>query len=810
MRSLFYFLLSWPLRLLVRCKIVPASTEDVSPLSDEKSIFYIVRHRSASDLLALQMACKKLNLPNPLENVEIEGQSFRRCLCLAQPSSIFPWVKRRQTRVLKQGLALLQRHQKNPQENAKLVPVNILWGRIPTKEKQANVGTVLADQASPNFLRKFWIVLFLGRDTLVRFSTAVSCREMVDTQGSDEVAAHKLIRVARFHFHRQTIAATGPRLMDCQQTFTALFANPAIKRVIEDEAKAKGKSEAEIKAKALAMMKEITADYRDSTIRLSERFLRWLWNRLYDGIDVRHADRLRQLSQDGHEIIYVPCHRSHMDYLLLTYIIYQQGLVTPRIAAGINLNFWPAGPIFRKAGAFFIRRSFRGNRLYSTIFREYLGLLFNRGYAVKYYTEGGRSRTGRLLQPKTGMLSMTVQSMLKGLDRPLTLVPVYLGYEHVMEVTTYHKELKGSSKQKESVFGIVKAIRKLRNYGKGFVNFGEPININDFLNKQVPDWKDSIDPIEPPKPQWLSPTVNDLSNKVMVEINKAVALNSVTLTALILLSSENHALTRKELEEQLDFFVNMQRQAPYSRDMIIPNESGKELVDAVIRLNKVTVTDDDLGQIISLSQQAALEMGYYRNNIIHAFVLPAIVCRLLLRYDKLSEQDLIAKALQLTQLIKAEMFLWFGADDMPGQVQAILKVLDQQAIIKHSKAGYWSLTENNSQTYQINLMSTCIGETMQRYAIVIKLLKQLAPASRSTLEQDATTLAKRMSTLHSINAPEFIDKKSQAAIINALREYGYICSDDTGRFVANESLAALDQTFMQLLDAEVLQSILHS
>ena len=88
-----------------------------------------------------------------------------------------------------------------------------------------------------------------------------------------------------------------------------------------------------------------------------------------------------------------------MDYLLLTYVIFHEGLVTPRIAAGINLNFWPAGPIFRKAGAFFIRRSFRGNRLYSTIFREYLGLLFERGYAVKYYTEGGRSRTGRLLRP---------------------------------------------------------------------------------------------------------------------------------------------------------------------------------------------------------------------------------------------------------------------------------------------------------------------------------------------------------------------------------------------------------------------------
>ncbi len=125
----------------------------------------------------------------------------------------------------------------------------------------------------------------------------------------------------------------------------------------------------------------------------------------------------------------------------------------------------------------------RGNRLYSTIFREYLGLLFERGYSVKYYTEGGRSRTGRLLAPKTGMLAMTIQSLLRGIDRPLTLVPVYIGYEHVMEVGTYHKELSGSKKKKESIFGVLKAIKSLRNYGKGFVNFGKPININNFLDQ---------------------------------------------------------------------------------------------------------------------------------------------------------------------------------------------------------------------------------------------------------------------------------------------------------------------------------------
>ncbi|WP_371374741.1 glycerol-3-phosphate 1-O-acyltransferase PlsB [Thalassotalea aquiviva] len=809
MRKLFYFLLSWPVRLLVKCKIIPDNTLESLDIKDTKSIFYVVPHRSASDLLALQGVCRKLNLPDPLEEVTINGKTYTRCICLSKPNSIFPWVKKGKTSAIEHGQALLQHFKDHPDESTKLIPVNLLWGRKPTKEHKANMGTVLADEASPNFLRKFWIVLFLGRDTMARFSPAFSVTEVVETQGSDEIAAKKLIRMARFHFYRQTISATGPRLMDRERTYMALFANPSIKRLIKDEARSKGVSEAEIKSKALTIMKEIVADYREGTIRLGDRVLTWLWNRLYDDIQVKNADRLRKLSEEGHEIIYVPCHRSHMDYLLLTHIIYHQGLVTPRIAAGINLDFWPAGPIFRKAGAFFIRRSFRGNRLYSTIFREYLGLLFERGYSVKYYTEGGRSRTGRLLTPKTGMLAMTVQSMLKGIDRPLTLVPVYIGYEHVMEVATYHKELKGSSKQKESAFGIVKAIRKLRNYGKGFVNFGEPININDFLNAQVPNWKEAIDPIEPQKPQWLSPVVNSMANQVMVEINKAVALNSVTLVSLILLNSENNALTRKELEEQLAFYIDMQKLAPFSKDITLPQESASSLVDSVIRLNKVQVTDDALGQIISLDQHQALEMGYYRNNIIHSYMLASVVTRLLQTHEKLTAKEISSKAMVLAQLLKQELFLDFDESIMDERIIDILSVLVNKSVIKHTKAGYYSLNDGH-QVNLINNMASCISETVQRYAIVLKIIYKQSPVSRSNLESDATTLAQRMSQLHSINAPEFVDTKAQASIVNALKDNGYIQTDAEGRFVANESLQDLQDLLNHLIEPDVHQSILNS
>jgi glycerol-3-phosphate O-acyltransferase len=806
LRPFFYLLLKFPVKLLVRFKIITDNHKVVEQAN--KPIFYIVRHQSASDLLTLQNACKKQGLPDPLSQVSINGKSFNRTLCLTKPNSVFSWRKVSETKAMEQGLQLLNQHSLDEDIDAQLIPVNLIWGRTPTKErKNLNIGTLLADQESPNWLRKFFIVLFLGRDSLVRFSEAFSFRNISDNHGNDDVAAHKFLRVARFHFHRQTIAAKGPRLMHRKQMFTALFANPSVQRIISDEANSKKLSEAEVKKQALAIMNEIAGDYSVSWVRFGEIILHWLWTRLYSAINVSNAKVLRQLAQDGQEIIYVPCHRSHMDYLLLSYVILNEGMVMPRIAAGINLNFWPAGPIFRKGGAFFIRRSFGGNRLYSTIFREYLGLLFERGYSVKYYTEGGRSRTGKVLAPKTGMLAMTIQSLLRGIDRPLTLVPVYLGYEHVMEVGTYHKELSGSKKQSESMFGVLKAIKNLRNYGNGYVNFGEPLNINDFLNQQVPDWKESIDPIDPQKPTWLTPTVNELAEQVMENINKSAALNGVALIALILHASKNNALSKVELETQLDFFLTMQRQAPFSQQLTIPEETGKELLSHVISLNKVTITEDSFGSIVSLSDTAKLEMRYYRNNILHTYAVPALICRLLDKHSKISQDELVAKVKDLTALLKEDLYLYQDAEKIAEQTQQILTVLIEQNIAKQSKAGFLSLSEDVASLSLVHAMAECIDESLQRLAIITYLTARLAPLRKRDLEDKVVAIAKRLSVLNNINAPEFTDKRAQSALISSIREQGYIDVNDDDLLVATESMAKIKATVINLVDIEVLQSI---
>ncbi|MDO6425428.1 glycerol-3-phosphate 1-O-acyltransferase PlsB [Thalassotalea sp. 1_MG-2023] len=806
LRSFFYLLLKFPIFLWVKCRIVADELSEQFTDSERKPIFYIVRHRSASDLLALQKSCKKLALPDPLSNVTIKGQVLPRTICIDTPSSLL--FNKKNSSAMQQSLAILNAHEQDENLAAQLIPASLVWGRKPTKEKNnTGVREVLAEQESPSWLKKFFIVLFLGRNTLVRFSEPLSIRYMTDKFGSDESNAHKLLRVARFHFHRQKVAATGPRLMHRQQMFKTLLKNPSIVRLMEDERQAKGLSKEAIEKQALIIMDEIAGDYREGMIRIGERVLHWLWNRLYSGINVNNANTLRELADDGQEIIYVPCHRSHMDYLLLTYIIYQQGLVTPRIAAGINLNFWPAGPIFRKAGAFFIRRSFKGNRMYSAIFREYLGLLFERGYSVKYYSEGGRSRTGKLLEPKTGMLAMTIQSLLRGINRPLTLVPVYLGYEHVMEVGTYYKELSGSKKQNESIFGVLKAIKNLRNYGKGFVNFGTPININQFLNQHVENWKDDVDPIDPQKPSWLTPSVNLLANQVMVAINKCAALNGVSLVAMVLHATENKALPRSELEYLLNFFLSLQKAVPYSDELTIPDTSGSALLADVIALKKVIVDKDSCGDIISLGDFAALEMRYYRNNVLHAYILPALICRLLDRTTKISSESIHAQIQQFIVLLKNDLFLWQCPAEVNKQIDNVLHFLSQENIVKQSKAGFWSLVENTETQNYVQVLGEVADETLQRFAIITSLATRLSPISKNELSEKAVSIAKRLSVVNNINAPEFIDKKAQLTLINSMKEQEIFAQDDSGKLTPNSTLITLKENVNNLVDISVLQSI---
>ena len=186
-------------------------------------------------------------------------------------------------------------------------------------------------------------------------------------------------------------------------------------------------------------------------------------------------------------LVIVPTHRSHVDYLVISYVFYNRGLIPPHIAAGINLSFFPLGYIFRRCGAFFIRRTFKDNPVYGMTFRHYLRKILKEGHWVEFFPEGGRSRTGKVLPPKLGMLRELLDAVADGVREDVYFCPVSISYEKVVEENAYRKELSGGAKKSESVGGVLKATKVLvTKHGRLSLRFAEPISTRDFLNKQEP------------------------------------------------------------------------------------------------------------------------------------------------------------------------------------------------------------------------------------------------------------------------------------------------------------------------------------
>ncbi|WP_371194302.1 glycerol-3-phosphate 1-O-acyltransferase PlsB [Glaciecola sp. SC05] len=802
--SAFRWLASKAIGWLVSVKSVPADIEKELGIDKTKPIVYLLQTESFTDQLALAKSARALDLPNPFENIEIAGAERKRRYFLTRPQNLLT-RRVKKTSIEDVFTEYFHLHREHLDIDLQVIPVFISWGRSAGKEK-SGFAQLFAIKASPNWLRKLFIVLFFGRDNFVSYSAPVSTRQMSELHGSDKQIAQKLVRVARTHFQRKRQTLSGPTLLERQTLYNSILGATSVKLAIDEHARQKSISPEACRHEALKYIDEVAADYREGLIRIGDRLLRRIWNKIYDGIDVSHAERVRELAKNGHEIIYVPCHRSHMDYLLLTYVIYNEGLVTPHIAAGINLNFWPVGGIFRRCGAFFLRRSFAGNKLYTAVFREYLELLFNKGYSVKYFPEGGRSRTGRLLPPKTGMLAMTLQAMTKGIKRPVSIVPVYIGYEHVMEVKSYMKELKGKSKKKESPTQVFSAIRKLKNYGHGFVNFGEPIQLSNFLDESVSDWREQK-ALDDKKPKWLTPVVNSLADKIMTRINRAAALNGSAMVALCLLSSKTQIVSKKALVESINDYLQLFTQVKFSQDSTLPDEPADALVDRTLALNRFEQSQDTYGSMVSPKDDNGLLLTFYRNNILHMFAIPGLVMTAVFAHKQLEKSELISLVQTLYPLLKREFFLHHSNEQAIEYVEHLVDYMASVGLLKQ-QGDYLSPPVATAEKFHSAwLLSRTMQETLQRYATVLHVLETEKIIGRSQLEKQSQTIAERLSALFGMHSPEFYDKNVLGSFVMALRENKHLSNREDGNLAFSESSLALKRAIIPLVWPEIIQHL---
>ena len=794
--KVYFSLIQIPVKLFVKSKPIPTDPITELDLDIHRPILYVLPYNSQIDLMVVRSLCLKYDLPDPLLGIDINGNTIPAYVYIDKGPGIFA-SKKQKNKSIEILREYISAHQQNNELDVQMLPVSVMFGRKPDKE-----GKKMPSLQVLGATYKLYKILISGRDCYTRFSRTVSFKNIkVDDNQDISVLAHKLARVARIHFAKQRAASVGPKLPVRQEMLNKLLTNPALAEAIQEEAKSKKIDQDKARKNALSLLNEIAANFSYRMLRMTDFVLTWAWNRLYQGLKVTNADPVRELAENGHEIVYAPCHRSHMDYLLLSYVLYRQGLVPPHIAAGINLNFWPAGPIFRRLGAFFIRRSFKGNKLYTAVFREYLAELFIRGYSVEYFIEGGRSRTGRLLDPKTGMLMMTVQTLLRGDPRPITIVPVYIGYEHVLEVATYANELRGAKKEKESLWRTIKAFLKLKKLGFGYVNFGDPIPLNQFLNQQIPDWRDAIDPTGTQRPSWLTPTTNLLATQIMEHINSSAAINAMNLCCSILLAADQCTLTKVKLLENIDYLLKLLKNIPYSDLITIPDQTAEQMFEHAKEMGKFVITTDEVGEMVGLTAEQAVLMTYYRNNIQHLLIIPAIVARILLKNNRISIDEVLMQVKLLFPLIKSELFLYHDDEQLTEYVNNIIATYAELNLISYTPD---KLTLNYLKMSGLQLLASSSKDTLQRYVIAFSLLQKDPTISRASLEKEGRLIAERLSILHGINAPEFFDKGVFSTLVASLREQGYLDDKDDANLA---KIDTMNKILKPLITNRVMQTI---
>jgi glycerol-3-phosphate O-acyltransferase len=556
---------------------------------------------------------------------------------------------------------------------------------------------------------------------------------------------------------------------------------------------------------------EIAANYSPNFVRFLEHILTRIWNRIYDGVEFTHVETLERAAET-HEIVYVPCHRSHTDYLLLSFAIFRHGYALPHIAAGVNLNLPIVGRFLRKGGAFFIRRSLRGNALYTVVFMSYLAAIMARGHSLEYFIEGGRSRTGRLLQPKTGMVAMTVRSFLRDPARPVMFLPVYFGYERIFEGSTYIGELSGLPKEKESIFGLLRVLPRLKErFGKVHVNLGEPIELGQLLDGFDADWRTrSADDYG--RMPWVNAAVDELSRRIMRNINAAAVVTPVNLLAITLLATPRQTLPEADLLRQLDLYKELLAAFPYSARVIAPTMSSAQMIGYGEALQMLTRQSHALGDLVQMSDAAAKRATYFRNNVLHLFALPSLVACAFTSNATMSTTDLCRLARRIYPYIASELFLRWPEEDVPSVVQGVLAALAQYGLLEPNEdSTQWRRPPPTSaKAMQLSLLAQATIQTIERYYLAVALLLQAGSGqiSQYALEERCQLLGQRMTMLYGFNSPEFFDRTMFENFIDLLRARGVIRIAEGGKLAFDDVLTQVALDAQLVLQEQMRHSIL--
>jgi len=654
-----------------RVRPLESRVEEIRFLASQGRVVYVLRSRSVMEALLWHYQCRMNGLPVPVLACEARTTLFQPLrVVLGRIRGRFtrggaPDLSRAVREVVRSGhsvivyledqdafqdrfmkgsldplleVVMLQKELDGP---VFLVPQIVVWDRARERIKPRLDELLLGRRAHPSEVRVLINFLrFYRKDSHIFHADPIDLRTFIGSRPEEDASG--LVRALRLELwerlRRERKVVTGPVVKPRQDVWETVLKDPRVQQAIERRVRNKGRSPQSVRKEAYRLLKEIAADYDPTFLRFWDWVMRWALKHLFDGlvVDKEGLERVREVARRAN-LVLVPCHRSHMDYMILGYIFYHNQLYPPLTAAGLNLAFWPMGFLFRKSGAFFIRRDFRGSVLYPSIFSRYLHYLLSEGYPIEFFIEGGRSRTGKMMMPKPGFLAMIIEAFRKGACEDVAFVPVAITYEKVMEEAAYLKEKEGGEKRRENFWELIRSGRVVRKrWGRIFVNFEEPVLLRDYLRGMEEKGKE--------RSRISRQNVADcLGVELVRRINKGVQVVPSSLVAAAIMGAGLRICTMGGIVKMAWALVELLRK----RDARIVGEleDGAKLERTVERVLDAFKKEGILKDIpleeegdeapegrLEVSDRGRRRLDYYKNSIVHFLLFHCLCALSLLRW----------------------------------------------------------------------------------------------------------------------------------------------------------------------------------
>lgn len=774
-------------RIFGGIRIEPEKVEKLRHYAGKGRVIYALPWRSPLDFLFLNSRLRYPGLPMPeiAYNINVwRFQSFRKCLRILLADFIHwinfgslpdPFTNKYYLRRLQEGAGFVAsiedpdsftQRMGNPLhdpfyhliklwrkrgETIIIIPVFPIFEKGPDREEKSILDIFIGPKDRPGRLRKIVHYLRHYKNAFVEVADPITIEMFAaraDQQGlTDEEIAFNLRKELWEHAVREQRVIRGPVQKSRTQIMEAVLRDPEVLKVIRAEVKRQQKTFSFVRRQAAKTIDEIAANYSQSVIEFLDLVLSFAWTRVYDGVVVDEPGlaRVREAAK-RYPLVFIPSHKSHVDYLVLSWVLYHYNMVPPHIAAGINLSTWPIGNVFRKAGAFFLRRTFRGNNLYGAIFAKYIEVLIHEGYNIEFFIEGGRSRTGRLLLPKMGMVKYVVEAFQHNAAKDVMIVPIYIGYDQIIEEGEYLEEMHGVKNPKGNLFELLKN-RNLfsKRYGHIYINFAEPISLKQHLAEAEGD-----EPEDPDASQTIA--TGNLAEKVIQRINRSQVVTAFALMSAALLTSPAKAITRSELLNALALYYQylLETGARFAQSL---DNFTKAMDDAIkyYQSRKLIEVEETEGEepIYTLPEEHRLSLEMYKNMLLHHFLPMSFISLSLLSadYGECSDGKLREDYHFLRELLKFD-FVYDPEVDDPGQVDRCLQYLENGrnltvTPIDHHR--HVNVTPKGRE--DLVYFSAMLTNFLEAYGIVLNALPKL-PEKGETEKEFLARLRKIGQRLH--------------------------------------------------------------